>query len=875
LPGQEQLIQSFVEARKVLIDQDLSQDSNLSIVRKYTGLMDQFIQSLFYHAGFTEDIRLTQDNSLTVAALGSYGRRELCLGSDVDLMVIHQGKLSQQMRDIIVRTIYPLWDAKLEVGHSILTVQECIRLCLNDFSVLTSVMDSRFLLGSKTFFLLFEEAFWSKVYREKDSFLKKFLLYKAKRSEKFHTEAYLVEPDIKEGSGGLRDLHFMSWMAKLYFNCKSLGQIKKFAVFSYFGFDDLVSSAIFLLKLRNHLHALTGRKEDRLYLPYQQTLSKRLGYEDSSNMTAAEKFMRDLYLHLNRIHYGHEEFISKALEIIDPLPHGPGPDTLSSEFLVSKGNIVFKKSSLSEKDLTLILKAVNEANRLGLFLDSETIWESKKIIETRGEKTAYSPDAKRLFLEIILNPKSPKIIRLSLEIGLISLFIPEFDNIRNLAELGHYHVETVDLHSIRTIEILNNISLGAYDERSPLVKEIFKNMSHPELLYLAALLHDIGKGYGEDHCLKGSLLTQNILERLGVVGNEADIVSLLVRHHLLLAHISQHRNLNDEKICVQVAQIIQSEDLLNMLFLLTVADSLATGPAARGDWKMTLLQELFFKVLRILKRGVFATPDATRDIEDKKRFVREALEDRYPIDDILHIIDQVPSRYFLNIAPQNMIRHFEMALTMGNNRILVHIEKLKDAPVTRIVVCTYDKPGLFSKMVGVLFLNNITVLSANIFTLKNGLAFDVYEVTNPLDPYSEEERWKKIYKEINQALSGDLPLDDLIQKKGRAMPAPEKSGRIIAQEVNIDNDVSDFFTVIEVRSASVVGLLYELAKRMFSLGLDIRFARFYRDKEYMSGDFYVRDSVGQKIHDPERISLIRDGIIELLGRNDPLRGNLQ
>ena len=254
------------------------------------------------------------------------------------------------------------------------------------------------------------------------------------------------------------------------------------------------------------------------------------------------------------------------------------------------------------------------------------------------------------------------------------------------------------------------------------------------------------------------MFSLNILERLGVVGNDADVVSLLVRHHLLLAHISQHRNLNDEKTCVQVAQTVRDEAFLNMLFLLTVADSLATGPAARGDWKMTLLLELFFKVRRILKSGVFATPDATKGIEDKKKFVREVLEVRYPIDDILHMIDQAPSRYFLNIAPQNMIRHFEMALTMGDNRILWNLEKLKNAPVTRIVLCTYDRPGLFSKMVGVLFLNNITVLSANIFTLKNGLAFDVYEVTNPLDPYSEEERWEKIYKEINQVLSGNLPL---------------------------------------------------------------------------------------------------------------------
>ncbi|SPD75535.1 Bifunctional uridylyltransferase/uridylyl-removing enzyme [uncultured Desulfobacterium sp.] len=865
MPVQEQLVQGFFDSRKALIDQDLSQNANLSVVRKYTFLMDQFIRSLFRHAGLAEEISAASQDTVAVMALGSYGRRELCLGSDVDLMVIHQGKLSQQMSDIIARSIYPLWDAKLEVGHSILTVQECIRLCANDFRVLTSVMDGRFLLGSQPFFLLFEEAFWSKLIREKNSFLKQFLIYNAKRSEKFHTEAYLVEPDIKEGSGGLRDLHFMSWMAKLYFNCKNLAQIKKFAVFSYFEFDDLVSSAIFLLRLRNHLHALTGRKEDRLYLPYQQTLSKKLGYEDGPNMLAAEKFMRDIHLHINRIHYSHEEFISKSLEIIDPLPHGPAPHTSETALRVKKGNIIIEKGRVSEKGPTLILKAFNEGNRLGLFLDSETIWESKKIIQTRGEELVNSTDAKKIFLKIILNPKSPKIIRLSLEVGLIGLFIPEFNNIRNLAELGYYHVETVDLHSIRTIEILNSISMGYYDDRSPLLRKIFQVINNPEFIYLAALLHDIGKGYGVDHCLKGELLTRDILVRIGVSDDDALTVSLLVKNHLLLAHISQHRNLNDEKTCVQVAESIHNEDFLNMLLLLTVADSLATGPAARGDWKMTLLMELFFKVRRILKSGVFATADATRVIEDKKRFVRESLKGRYQTDEVLNMIDQVPSRYFLNITPLNMLRHFEMALTMGEDRLRWHLEKLKGAPVTRIVLCTYDRPGLFSKMVGVLFLNNITVLSANIFTLKNGLAFDVYEVTNPLDPYSEEERWKKIHKEINQSLSGDLPLDDLIEKKGRAMPVPEKSGRIIPREVNIDNDVSDFFTVIEVRSPSVVGLLYELAKRMFSLGLNIRFARFYRDKEYMSGDFYVRDSLAQKIHDPERISRIRQGIIELLG----------
>jgi len=846
-----------------LIDQDLERSSGLRITRKYADLMDQFVRSLFFSAGFTDKSRAMRDNALAVVAIGGYGRRELCLGSDVDLMVIHQGKLSSEIRNIIARALYPLWDAKLELGYSILTFQECIRLSLHDFRVLTSVMDARFLFGSRSFYRLFEEAFWSRAYREKNTFLKQFLIYQEKRTEKYHTEDYFVEPDIKEGLGGLRDLHFMAWMARMYFKCKRVNQTKRFAVFSYFEFDKLTHSASFLLKIRNHLHHLTGRKEDRLHLSHQQNLSRVLGYEDGPHMMAAEKFLRDLYLHLNRIRYGHEEFLSKSLDIIDPLPLEPMPNRLPAEFQVIGGNIGLREGRISEKGSDVILKALNEANRLGLFLGSEFIWEAKKNIAGKGRAIASSSEMKKLFMKIILKPENPKIMRLALEIGLITLFIPQFKKIRNLAELGHYHVETVDLHSIRTVEVLTNISKGNYDQRWPLFKEIFQELKHTDWLYLAAFLHDIGKGYGEDHSQKGAELIPKILKNLEVDGKALDVVPLLVKHHLLLAHISQHRDLNDEKTCVLIAQDIQNEGVLNMLFLLTVADSFATGPVARSDWKIMLLVELFFKVKRILARGILATPDATREIEDKKRYIKETLATRFPENGILHLIDQIPSLYFLNTTSENMIRHFEMALNMGNKRLLWKLEKLSKAPVTRIVLCTYDKPGLFSKIVGVLTLNNITVLSANIFTLKNGLAFDVYEVTNPLDPYSEDERWKKIYREINLALEGQLPVDDRIRKKGRANLDSERYGRTRTRKVRINNDVSDFFTVIEVRSASIVGLLYELAKKMFSMGLNIRFAKFDSDKEYMSGDFYVRGSLGQKIHDEERIEKIKQCLIRI------------
>lgn len=822
--------------------------------------MDQFVQSVFFAEGFNKKVKEPDQNAVAVVALGSYGRREFCFGSDVDLMVIHQDRLSSEMNTIIARALRSLWDAKLEVGHSILTVRECIRLALNNFQVLTSIMDGRFILGSKSFYRLFENAFWSRIQREKGTFLRQFLIYQGKRREKYDTEAYFLEPDIKEGLGGLRDLHFMAWMARIYFRCKRLSEIRRFAAFSYFEIDRLSHSNSRLLKVRNHLHLLARRKEDRLLLSYQHNLCKSLGYEDKGHIKATERFMKDLYLHLNRIRYGADEFLRKTLDIVDPLSTETRPDQLPAEFMVTKGNIVLREGRLSEKDPLTVLRALNEANRLGLFVGSGFIWEAKKIIARQGKNLAVSPEAKNLFLNMIQNPQNPKIIRLALEIGLITLFIPEFKKIRNLVETGFYHVETVDLHSLKIIETINKIANGKYNEKWPLFKETYRELTHPDWVFLAALLHDIGKGYGKNHSEKGVNLAHRVLKRLGINGKALEIIPFLVRHHLLLANISQHRDLNDEKTSVQVAQTIQDKEVLQMLFLVSVADSLSTGPIARSDWKIMLLIELFLKVKRILERGVLASPDATKRIEKNRRLVLDALSPHFPKKDILHLIDQVSYRYFLNTSIEDMERHFHLAFNMGKNRLSWELQKLTSAPVTRIILCTYDKPGIFGKMVGVLTLNNISVLSARIHTLKNGLAFDIYEVTNPPDPYREEEKWEKIYREIVLALEDRLALDELIQKKEEKVLDSERYRGIPSKEVTVNNEISDFFTFIEVRSVTRVGLLYELAKEIFSLGLDIRFARFNSDEEKIIGNFYVRDSLGQKIYEPERITAIKHAL---------------
>ncbi len=831
-----------------------------SFRRNSTDLMDGLVRALFVEAGLEEGDDSEDKEPLTVMALGGYGRRELCLRSDVDLMVIHQGKLSDTMASAISRVIYPLWDAKLEVGHSILTYRECIRLAVTDFRVFTSLLDSRYLMGSLTFFRLFQEAFWSRIQREQDALLSRFLISRQERTEKYGGEDHFVEPDLKEGLGGLRDLHLMDWMARTYFRCERLSEMKRFSVFSHVGLEELAESRSFLLQVRNRLHLHAGRREDRLFLSFQKRIADDLGYGDRSDLSGPEGLMRDIYRHLNRIRYRHDEFLAKVLEMMDPGPVEPAFGDLSPEFQAVKGNIVLREGSLFEKDPLIILRALKEANDQGLFLGSELIWEAEEILAQRGEALASSDEAKRLFLEIILHPRNPKVIRLALEIGLITLFIPEYEEIRNLPQFGYYHVMTVDLHSLRALEVVSEISQGVYDRQWPLFRKVYEGLPHPDRLYLAALLHDIAKGGQTGHAERGGDMIVRILQRLGVTGDALEVIPFLVKHHLLLVNVSQRRDLNDEKTSVQVAQTLQDKERLKMLFLLTVADSLATGPMARSDWKIMLLTELFVKVRRILERGLLATPDATEEIRVKREALLMALGPEFPEADILKLMDQVSSRYFLSAGPGDMVNHFRMALTLGTRRHAWVLEKVEDAPVTRIIQCTYDRPGLFARMAGVLALNNIKILAAHIFTLRNGLAFDIYEVTNPLDPYREAERWEKTLMDVRLALEDRLPLDALIQEKRRS-PYGQAYHNHVARKVKVDNDASDFFTVIEIQSPAGVGLAYTLAKQIFALGLDIRFAKVNSDEEIFKGVFYVKDAGGQKIHEPDQIENIRDRLM--------------
>lgn len=862
-PGQR--VQEFLHQRNRLTRQDTSHDFGVHTTQHYSTLVDRLVVDLLHGAGLAAPGPAASQGDFAVAATGSYGRRELCFGSDVDLMIFHRNGLSEGTRKGIAQALYPLWDARLELGYTFLTSEECLDLMREEISVLTAVLDLRFVFGSRPVFRELERTLQEDMEEERQGFLDRILLYQEKRVAKYGKVDFFLEPEIKEGLGGLRDLHVMAWIARLFLGVPRLGRIKQNPDFSHFNLSQLMYSKRFLLKIRNHLHLLSGRREDRLLIPHQRDIARILGYYDRPYSTGPERFMRNLYLHLNRIRYGREEFLTKALDLLAPLPPNPAPERVPAGFTLYHGHLVLDGESLLDKDPLVVLQAFNEANRLNVFLGAGFIWEARKKLLYEGKQLADSPEARELFLRLILHPRNSKIIRLALEIGLIDLFVPEFRRIRNLAQFGYYHVETVDLHALSTLDVLYSLGKGVFNDRWPRFKAVYDSLKNRDWLYLAALIHDIGKGYRGDHAQKGAQIVPRILGRLGVEEEGIRTVSFLVEHHLLLVNTSQKRDLNDEKTAVQVAQVIQRPELLDLLFLLTVADCFATGPTASGDWKMMLLMELFTKVKHILELGRLASADATTRLRQKKQALQRKLVREFPKKSLLALMDQASTRYFLNTPQEDIERHFRLALRMDSKEDLRWcLHKLDSVDVTQVTLCARDRPGLFSRMVGVFTLNNMQVLSARIATLKNGMAFDIYRVTNPVDPYRETEVWKKVHQEAVETMAGGDELDARIEKRLLRRLEPSLMHADWIRKVRIDNNASDFFTCIEVSAGRRRGLLYRLAKEVFALDLNIRFATVYSDQEKTSGVFHVRDTRGQKIHDEVRIQVIRETILDVI-----------
>ncbi|MBW1895573.1 MAG: [protein-PII] uridylyltransferase [Deltaproteobacteria bacterium] len=838
---------------------------------RHAEILDDYFRNTFAGSSVGPGMGIDK-NPHAIIALGGYGRQEQCLHSDVDVLLLFKKRIPDEAKGLVREIFYPLWDIGIEVGDATRSLKECISLASKDFEVLTSLMDARFICGISPLYSQLMEQLQEKVLRRHGAAYLSWLAERNRgRHARYGDSTYLLEPNIKEGLGGLRDYHAMLWVARAAFDVTEPRDLEFLGHLSHDEFQSLVEGLSFIGDVRNWLHHLTGRKCDQLYFEYQIKLAEALGFEAVNGHSGVEGFLGTLHGQMEFVKRQHLIFLGKVLgERDSPRKRKstrrvvtPGIELVNNALYFTSLEVILEKPQLLikifEQSAVLGLPLSVEATRLVrefLYLVDERFQTSRKVIKSFRRILAAPPQTFNVLNEMLTT-------------GLLIALIPEMKGIVNLIQYDEYHVYPVDKHSLRTVQTLKAFGDGEPEAQDAFYGGLFNEIDRPDLLLWAALLHDAGKAIDvKDHPSQGAQIVAQVLERMGFPKQDIERVSFLVLEHLSLIHTATRRDINDENVVIQCARGFPDVDLLKMLYLLTVADSKATGPKAWGEWRDTLLRELFLKVLHILEKGELATKTAAEVVEKKKGDVFEHAVS-LPVKQLEALFDQMSPRYLLYTSAEDILRHIELYDRLGEEAFHLETQAKSRSKYRTVTICAKDFPGLFSKLAGVFTLNNLNILSAQIYTWRNHIALDLFKVKAPPDRLHEDEVWARVERDLKSALNGKLALEQALTKKVRAYGSLPKKIPRQPDWVVVDNKTSNFFTIIEVYTHDFPGLLYRVTDALFRCKLDIWVAKIGTKADQVVDVFYVRDFDGQKVNDPKEVEAIKETITDVLSV-DPL-----
>ncbi len=805
--------------------------SGRDLLEEHTQLIDASIRH--YYQGCPADLR----DQIALVALGGYGRGELFPFSDVDILLLHTPEVSEALTPVAEAIFYPLWDAGLEVGHGVRSIDHCLADADEDFYFQVALLDARLVCGNASLFTELEERYRrSFVEGQRQTFLQNMLTTRQQRHQRFGMHSYLLEPHIKESRGGLRDIHAMLWTAKALFGLKDLAALEEAGLLSNDERSDFASAWNHLVRIRNRLHYLSGRKNDQLYFEYQEEMAKAQQFRDAEGLLGVERFMRDLYGHLQKVAIASDLFFEHVEETLATTTPSQSGKELSHGIVSRNGFLHLTDRDQLAKKPYLLMQLFAHAAKTGLPIHHRT----KKLITANlqliDDHTRSSKRMIKAFLLSLTEAREPlPVLTTMLETGLLAAFIPELATVASLAQHDIYHIYTVDRHLLQTVA-----------ETSRLREEeahIFMTIASPTVLFLAALLHDVGKGQGGRHAERGAALIETIGKRLGLPAADTNCLRFLVRNHLFLTDTAQRRDLEDEQFIIRCARQIEDPDRLSMLYLLSIADARATGPMAWTDWKAALLQELFLRIANLLEGTDLSAPESPKHgITWMRTRVCDLIE---PGEET---IDQLPGEYLLSFSPEEVVEHLNMRKLLKGKKALVAAAEGKDFWSVRIMA--KDRPGLLAKICGVLALHNLAVLSAKIWTWPDGTAVDViYVRPMPAIPY-EEQDWTALENDLNRALANRLALAHrLVDKRLPYVPRSHRMGVRPEPRVELNNTASDTYTVIEVFADDRPGLLYGITRCLAELDVNIYRAKIATEKERLVDVFYVLDIDGKKIED--------------------------
>ena len=810
-------------------------------------------------------------NPYTIIALGGYGREEQCIHSDVDLLFLFKKKVPKEAENLVQEIIYPLWDIGLDVGYATRSLKECLALAGKDYDILTPMLDARFVCGWSMLYANLVAELRSKILKHKSRPIIDWLVERnSQRHAQFGDSAYLLEPNLKEGQGGLRDYHTMLWIARIAFNAKQFRDLEYLGLLSHEEFQNLIQSITFVWNVRNRIHYICGRKCDQLHFENQVKLARSLNYKTGNGQAPVEKFMGELHGRMETLKQQHLMFLYE-LGYEKPRKRkrkSQKKSDVNGLEVIEWGMLNFVGPEKIMKSPALLMKIFEESARLKIPLCAEAKRLVKEFSYLVSKTYRVSEPIVKSFERILVAP-APKfnVLNEMLNTGFLEKFIPEFRVVRNRIQYDEYHLYPVDKHLLRTVQTVKKFGTVKDSSLEPLCEKLYRKLKKKKLLLWAALLHDIGKGESvEHHSAKGAEVVQAILGEKRMKPADVETVMFLVQEHLLLIKTATRRDIYDEETAISCARKVKDIERLKMLYLLTVADSIATGPKAWNDWTATLLRDFFLKVFNVLEKGELATAEAVEAISQKKNRISVSATSRKDKESTTALLAVMSPRYLLYMPANDIKNHIKLyqALSADNSNFLWEIEQSTDANTRVVTICAQDRPGLMSKIAGVFTLNNIDILDVQVFTWRNQIALDIFKVKPPPDPILEDEKWDRTAADLAATLAGELDLTSALNKKVQTYRNGNAGLEQRPHRVHLDNTSSSFFTIIEVFTYDFLGLLYSITDAIYRCGLNIWVAKIATKADQVVDVFYVRDINGQKVDLPEQVTAIKAAIMERL-----------
>jgi len=851
----------LTERREVIQQRLLDGASGAEAMDALTELVDGLIIGRYRNGlrQLGEAVEIAASRSCCLVALGGYGRRELAPHSDIDFMVLFKTDAKEMIPDLVKTVLHPLWDAGFQVGHSVRTIQECLDLAAEDLTIRTSMMEARFLAGSASLFQEFHGRYTQRVVgKGVDRFIDQKLEERRREYKKFGATVYLLEPNVKKSQGGLRDLHVLQWIGMARYRAATIRELADRGILSRQDYRALTDAREFLWRVRALMHVHAGSAQEILTFDEQVWLAQRFGYQDRPHLLAVEQFMQVYYRHTMGLHERMMRFVKRCrtVSLWSRLARLLPAPRLERHF-VAQGNVLTVPVEERTRVLdspALLLALFDAARARGLEIDPALIEDIHRHVETLPGSAFDSPDVSARFIKILSGPRTASTLDAMHRAHLLERLVPAFATVRGLMQFNQYHKYTVDEHSLLAVA-----KAEAFEQESSVIGQVYREIPRKDLLHLAVLLHDLGKGREEDHSEAGKRLAEEAAARLGFNEQDTRTLVFLVHKHLLMAHTAFRRDPYDGNVLLTFAREVGTPAVLRKFLVLTAADIAAVGPGVLTKWKESLLIELYVRTMP----EVSGEKDTTWGTERVAQLAREVVARMPEQSDAAWIqaqLEQFPVRYLHGTAPDRIAGHLAAI-----RRLSVRDVKVESAFNETLGTCDYAVitrndmiPGIFSKISGVLAAMGLHILDAQIVTRHDGMIVDTFQVSDPdYAGVPPAERQESVGRAIRSVLLGEEIVEQLLGRyrrldHQRRLPAGRQS-----TDVQVDNETSDRATIIDVFAEDRQGLLYVITRAIFTLGLSVQAARISTRLDQVADVFYVTDSKGGKVTDPARLEAIR------------------